>query len=98
MKHHVLLRFGLCTLLGLPVGFVALAFAAAHEPTIPALWLSLIAPGLKTAELLATPAARQPLGSMLGQFLRVAIAVNTVYYVAIFALLGQLLKPPRSGP
>lgn len=97
MRRDVLLRFGLSALLGIPAGFVALAFAAANESTIPGLLLSLFSPGLQAAELLATPAAPEPLGSVLGQFLRVAIAVNVAYYVAIFALLAQLLKRPRSG-
>ena len=97
MRRHTLLRFGLSALLGIPTGFAALAFAAAHESTIPDLLLSLFSPGLKAAELLATPAAHEPLGSVLGQFLRVAIAVNAAYYVAIFALLAQLLKRPRGG-
>jgi hypothetical protein len=96
MRRHVLLRLWLSVLAGIPAGFVALAFAAAHEPSIPGPLLSLLSPGLKAAELLATPTVHEPLGSVFGQFLRVAFAVNAAYYVTIFAVAAQWLKRPRS--
>lgn len=93
----MLLRLGLSALMGIPAGFVALAFAAANEPSIPGPLLSLFSPGLKVAELLTTPAAHEPLGSVFGQFLQVAFAINAAYYATIFALVAQWLKRPRSG-
>lgn len=95
MSRHVLLRLCLSVLTGVPAGFAALAFAAANEPSIPGPLLSVFSPGLKVAELLASPTIHEPLGSVFGQFLRVALAVNAAYYASIFALAAQWLKRPR---
>jgi hypothetical protein len=88
-------------LIGIPVGFIALALAAANEPSIPAPLLSIFSPGLKLAELVTTPSAHEPLGSTFGQFLRVAIAANIAYYIALCALFARLLnrrcRRERSG-
>jgi hypothetical protein len=92
MSRHAILRFGLPALIGIPAGFIALAVAAANEPSIPGPLLSIFSPGLKLAELLTTPAQHEPLGATFGEFLRVAIAANVAYYMALCALLARLLN------
>jgi hypothetical protein len=72
----------------LPLGFVGLALAAENEPTIPALLVMLVSPGLKLAELI-TPGAHGSLGATFGWFLRVGIIANAGYYFVIFALLAH---------
>ena len=74
---------------GAVVGFFALAFAMQNEPGLSAVLVSILSPGLKIAEFL-TPVKRQSLGSTFGGFLRVAIAINAVFYFAIFAFVAAL--------
>jgi hypothetical protein len=89
MNKRTLFRIVLPAVVALPLGFVGLALAAENEPTIPALLLMLLSPGLKLAELI-TPEAHGSLGATFGWFLRVGIAANAAYYFAIFALVAYL--------
>lgn len=75
--------------LGTLVGFFALAFAAENEPNLTPVLVSLISPGLKVAELLA-PVKRESLGSTFGGFLRIALAINALFYFVIFTFGAQL--------
>jgi hypothetical protein len=95
MPRHTLFRWVLPAILGLLVGFVALAWAITSESTLPVSLVLLFSPGLKTAELVM-PAAHESLAWTFGWFLRIAIAVNTIFYFAIFALLAYLLDRRRS--
>jgi hypothetical protein len=90
MPRRLLLRLVLPAILGSLLGFIALAFAVQDKPSIPVPLLTIFSPGLKLAEIL-TPAKHESLGSTFGGFLRVAIGVNAVLYVSIFALAGYLL-------
>jgi hypothetical protein len=76
---------------GAVVGFFALAFAVQNEPGLSAVLVSILSPGLKVAEFL-TPVKRQSLGSTFGGFLRVAIAINAVFYFVIFAFAAALAR------
>src|ERR1700740_3670420 len=89
MNKRTLFRIVLPAVVALPLGFVGLALAAENEPSIPALLLMLLSPGLKLAELI-TPEAHGSLGATFGWFLRVGIAANAAYYFAIFALVAYL--------
>jgi hypothetical protein len=80
---------------GLLVGFLALAWAAPNESTVPVSLVSLLSPGLKIAEMVM-PAAHESLAWTFGWFLRIAIGVNAVFYFAIFALLAYLVDCRRS--
>ena len=92
---RITFRFLLPAVLGVLLGFFALAFAVQNEPSISAPALAFLSPGLKIAELV-TPAKHESLGSTFGGFLRVAIAVNAAFYFAIFALAAYLLDRRRS--
>ena len=96
MSSHPLFRIGVCTLLGLVAGFIALAIAIPMEPSIPVSLLALFSPGLKIAELIM-PQEHGSLGWTFGWFLRIAIGVNTVLYFAIFSALSYFLAR-RSRP
>ena len=74
---------------GAIVGFFALAFAVQNEPNLSAALVSIFSPGLKVAEFFA-PIKRQSLGSTFGGFLRIAIAINAVFYFAIFAFVARI--------
>jgi hypothetical protein len=100
MLRTVTLRFVLPAILGAVFGFLALAFAAENEPTLPVAVLSIISPGLEIAEMV-TPATSvrheslDSLGPTFGGFLRVAIAVNTLLYFVVFSLIGYLIDRRR---
>jgi hypothetical protein len=96
MPSRPLIRIGVCALLGLVAGFIALAIAVPIEATVPVPLLTLFSPGLKIAELIM-PQEHGSLGWTFGWFLRIAIAVNAVLYSAIFALLAYFLRL-RSNP
>lgn len=81
--------------LGLLVGFLALAFAVPSESTLPAALVTLLSPGLKVAEL-TVPTRHESLATTFGWFLRIAIAVNALFYFAVFAAVAYFLVPRRS--
>jgi hypothetical protein len=72
------------------VGFFALTVAVQNEPNLAVAIVALFSPGLKVAEMLV-PVKREALGSTFGGFLRVAIAVNSVFYFGIFAFVAVLV-------
>jgi hypothetical protein len=82
--------------LGSCLGFLALGFATANEPSIPGPLLALIAPGLQIAEL-TMPQQHVSLGSEFGSFLRIAIGMNAVYYFVVFATAAYFIDR-RSKP
>jgi hypothetical protein len=90
MPSHPLVRIGICSLLGLVAGFIALAIAVPMEPSIPVALLTLFSPGLKIAELIM-PQEHGSLGWTFGWFLRIAIGVNAVLYFGIFTALAYFL-------
>jgi hypothetical protein len=100
MLRSLTLRLLLPAILGATLGFLALAFAAENEPTLPVVVLSIISPGLKIAEIV-TPATSvrheslNTLGHTFGGFLRVAIAINALFYFAIFSAAGYLIDRRR---
>ena len=90
MPERKLFRFLLLAGLGLVAGFIALAIAVAVEPQVPAAVIALFSPGLKLAEF-ATPETGKSFAWTFGWFLRIAIAANTAYYYALFALLAYIV-------
>jgi hypothetical protein len=82
-------------MVGVLVGFLALAWTVTAESTLPIALVSLVSPGLKLAEL-TMPAAHESLARTFGWFLRIAIGVNTIFYFAIFASLAYLVDRHRS--
>jgi hypothetical protein len=95
MLRSLTLRLLLPAALGATLGFLALAFAAENEPTLPVAVVSIISPGLKIAEIFtpATPhhTSLDTLGPTFGTFLRTALAVNALLYFALFSLVGYLI-------
>ena len=89
MGKHIVIALVLLAAGGV-VGFFALTLAVQNEPNLPVAVVALFSPGLKAAEMLV-PVKRESLGSTFGGFLRVAIAVNGVFYFAIFALAALFL-------
>jgi len=73
-----------CAAAGAVAGFVALAAAAASEPTLPAILVAVLSPGLRAAELLV-PGRHESLGWTFGWFLRIAILTNALYYFVLFS-------------
>jgi hypothetical protein len=90
MPQHPFFRWILPAILGLLVGFLALAWAVTSESSLPVPLVCLFSPGLKIAELIM-PATHESLAWTFGWFLRIAIAVNAIFYFAIFALLSYLV-------
>jgi hypothetical protein len=90
MPSRLLFRMGICALLGLLTGFLALAIAVPNEPTIPVPLLALFSPGLKIAELIM-PQEHGSLAWTFGWFLRIAIAVNTALYFLIFSAIAYVM-------
>jgi hypothetical protein len=86
---RILFRLVVPAVLGMALGVLALAYAMQNEPSISPLLLAVFSPGLKVAELVI-PARRQSLGTTFGDFLRVAIGVNVVFYFLIFAFFGYI--------
>jgi hypothetical protein len=93
--YRVLFRFVLPAAIGAVVGFLALAFAIQNEPSLSPAVVVVVSPGLKVAEFLV-PVKHESLGSTFGGFLRVAIAVNIIFYFIFFALAVTLLGQGRS--
>ena len=89
MQQRPLFRWIVPAILGLLVGFLALAWAITGESTLPVPLVFLLSPGLKIAELVM-PAAHESLAWTFGWFLRIAIGVNAIFYFAIFALFAYL--------
>jgi hypothetical protein len=95
MQKRSFFRWIFPALLGLLVGFLALAWAITSESTLPVSLVSLFSPGLKVAELVM-PDAHESLAWTFGWFLRIAIGVNAMFYFAVFALLSYLVGGRRS--
>jgi hypothetical protein len=96
MQQNLFFRWILPAIVGVMVGFLALAWAITRETTLPVWLVSLFSPGLKVAELVM-PAAHESLAWTFGWFLRIAIGVNAIFYFAIFAVLAYLVDRRRSG-
>jgi hypothetical protein len=97
MPQHKLLRWVLPAIVGLLVGFLALAWAVPNESAVPVWLVSLFSPGLKIAELVM-PSTHESLAWTFGWFLRIAIGGNAIFYFAIFAFLAYLIdRRLRSG-
>jgi hypothetical protein len=87
---RILVRFLLPAALGATIGFFALAFAIENEPVYTTASLAAVSPGLQVAELI-TPAKHESMAATFGNFLRVGLAVNGVYYFLIFAAIAYLI-------
>jgi hypothetical protein len=87
MPQHRLIRNLISAGLGLFAGFLALAVAVPMEAQVPVPLIALLSPGLKLAEVVM-PETHGSMAWTFGWFLRIAIATNTVFYYAIFALLA----------
>lgn len=96
MPERKLFRFLLLAGLGLVAGFIALAIAVAVEPQVAAAVIALFSPGLKLAEFV-TPETGKSFAWTFGWFLRIAIAANTAYYYALFALLAHVAGRRRAN-
>lgn len=96
MPKRLLFRWMMPAIAGLLVGFLALAWASTSEATLPVLFVAVISPGLKVAELVM-PAAHESLASTFGWFLRISIGVNAAFYFAIFAFLAYLADRRRTA-
>lgn len=90
MPKRPFLRWVLPAVLGLLVGFLALAWAVPSEAAAPVWAVSLFSPGLKIAELVM-PSTHESLAWTFGWFLRIAIGGNCMFYFAIFAALAYLM-------
>ena len=95
MPKGFFFRWLVPAVLGLVVGFFALAAAVTNETALPASLVLLFSPGLKVAELVM-PETHASLAWTFGWFLRIAIGVNAVFYFAIFALLAYLVDRRRA--
>jgi len=95
MSWRILFRLVLPAILGLLAGFLALAYAVPNEAGMSAALVGLISPGLKVAEL-TVPAKHQSLAATFGTFLRIAIAVNWLFYFALLAALAYLFDGRHS--
>jgi hypothetical protein len=95
MQQRPLFRWIFPAILGLLVGFLALAWAITSESTLAVSLVFLLSPGLKIAELVM-PAAHESLAWTFGWFLRIAIGVNATFYFTIFALVAYLVDRRRS--
>jgi len=95
MQKRLFFRWIFPAILGLLVGFLALAWAITSESNQPVSLVSLVSPGLKIAELLM-PSAHESLAWTFGWFLRIAISVNAIFYFSIFVLLAYLVDRRRS--
>jgi hypothetical protein len=95
VPQRFLFRLALPAVVGLLVGFLALAWTVTAESTLPVSLVCLVSPGLKLAELIM-PAAHESLAWTFGWLLRIAIGVNAAYYFAVFALLAYFAARRRS--
>ena len=94
MPQRKLFRFLLLAVLGLVVGFLALAIALPIEPQVSAPLITLFSPGLKLAEFVI-PETGKSFAWTFGWFLRIAIFTNTVFYFAIFSLFVYMVDRRR---
>ena len=90
MHKRPFFRWIFPAILGLLVGFLALAWAITSESSQPVTLVSFLSPGLKIAELVMPP-AHESLAWTFGWFLRIAIGVNAFFYFSIFVLLAYLV-------
>lgn len=97
MPRNILFRVVLPFVIAAPLGFVALAYAAQSEPTLPAPVIAIFSPGLELAEMLI-PRATSGMGTEMSWFLRIAIFVNTLFYFVILAFLAYLLHRLLTRP
>ena len=97
MSRRVLLRYVLPAILGVVAGILALAYTVPNEPTLATPVVSLLSPGLKVAEL-TLPTRHESLAATFGTFLRIAIAVNSVFYFALFSGLGYCISRGKDSP
>jgi hypothetical protein len=95
MSERPLFRWVFPAILGLLVGFLALALAITSESTLPVWLVCVFSPGLKVAEL-TMPSEHESLAWTFGWFLRIAIGVNAIFYFAIFAVLTYFIDLRRS--
>lgn len=95
MPQRPFFRWVLPAILGLLVGFLALAWAITSESRLPIWLVSVFSPGLKVAEF-AMPATHESLAWTFGWFLRIAISVNALFYFLIFAVIAYLVDRRRS--
>lgn len=95
MPQRPLFRWIFAAILGLLVGFLALAWTSTCESALPVWLVFLLSPGLKVAELVM-PSVHESLAWTFGWFLRIAIGVNAIFYFAIFAMLAHVLDRHRS--
>jgi hypothetical protein len=90
------LRLILLAVLGLALGFLALAIAIPTEPQLLPWVIALFSPGLKLAELVTPTETGRSIAWTFSWFFRIAIAANTAFYFAILALLAWLLGRRRN--
>jgi hypothetical protein len=91
MWRRVLVRVLLPAVVGLPVGFLALGFAVGFGQELPNFLLYLISPGMGVASHIF-PNRPKSLAATIGVFLDVSIAVNFIFYFALFAAIAYLLE------
>ncbi len=91
MFRRTLVRVILPAVLGLPAGFLALGFAVGYGQELPSPLLYLIAPGMGVASHIF-PHRPKSLASTIGGFLDVSLAVNFVFYFAIFAVIAYVME------
>ena len=95
MPKGFFFRWLVPAVLGLVVGFFALASAVTNETALPVSLVLLFSPGLKIAELVM-PETHASLAWTFGWFLRIAIGVNGIFYFAIFVFLAYLVDRRRA--
>jgi hypothetical protein len=95
MQQRSFVRLVLPAILGILVGFLALAWAVPSESAVPVWLVSLFSPGLKIAELIM-PSTHASLAWTFGWFLRIAIVANAAFYYALFAVVAYLVDRLRS--
>jgi hypothetical protein len=91
MFRRTLVRVILPAVLGLPAGFLALGFAVGYGQELPSPLLYLIAPGMGVASHIF-PHRPKSLASTIGGFLDVSLAVNFIFYFAIFAVIAYVME------
>jgi hypothetical protein len=80
---------GCCAALGFIAGLIALAIAIGTPLAAPL--AAVFSPGLRVAEWVM-PGQHGSLGWTFSWFLRIAIAVNGIFYFVLFAVIGFFLK------
>jgi hypothetical protein len=91
MLRELLLRVVFPAVAALPAGFLALGFAVGYGQGLPTSLLYLIAPGMGIASHMFPHRARS-LASTIGGFLDVSLAVNFIFYFAIFAAIAYAME------